>query len=82
MVQVVLTSTLSKRYTGGETRFDVAAASVRQLLRVLEERYPGLGREIEQAQALAIDGEIHQDPYLQTLDEGAEVFVLPKIGGG
>lgn len=82
MPQVVLTGTLGNRFTGGETRIEVAAASVRQLIRALDDSYPGLGAEIEQAQALAINGEIYQDPYLQRLQADDEVFVLPKIGGG
>jgi len=82
MVQVVLTSTLANRYSGGETHLDVSATSVRELLRLLNESYPGLGSEIENAQLLAIDGEIFQQAFLQKLKPGAEVFVLPKIGGG
>ena len=82
MPHIVLTSTLSNRFTEGVHRFDVSATNVRQLFRELEERYPGLGREIENAQALAIDGVIFQDPYLQSIAADAEVFVLPKLGGG
>ena len=82
MVRVVLTGTLSNRFTDGVAELDVIASNVRQLLRELESRYPGLGTEIEHAQALAIDGELYQDPYLQKLSKHAEVFVLPKIGGG
>jgi molybdopterin converting factor small subunit len=82
MAQVVLTSNLGDRFTDGETRLEVAAENVRQLLRSLEADYPGLGTEIEQAQLLAIDGEIYRDPFLQRLQPDAEVFVLPKIAGG
>ena len=82
MARVVLTSTLANRFTGGQHDLSTAAVNVRQLIRDLEERFPGLGREIEQAAALAIDGEIYQDPYSERLAEDTEVFVLPKIGGG
>jgi molybdopterin converting factor small subunit len=82
MARVILTGTLGNRYTGGETRLQVAATNVRELLRTLERSYPGLGAEIEQALALAIDGEIFQEPYLEPLHETAEVVVLPKIGAG
>lgn len=82
MAQVVLTSTLANRFTGGDTHLDVSAASVRELLKILETDYPGLGTEIENAQLLAIDGEIFQEAFLQKIKPGSEVFVLPKLGGG
>ena len=82
MARVVLTSTLANRFTDGETQFELTVSSVRQLIRELETLYPGLGNEIDQAAALAIDGEIFQDPYMEQLQDDTEVFVLPKIGGG
>lgn len=82
MAQVVLTSTLADRFCGGETHHDVSAASVREMLKILNASYPGLGSEIENAQLLAIDGEIFQEAFLQKLKPESEVFVLPKIGGG
>ena len=82
MARVVFTGTIANRYTGGAIRLNIPARNVRELLRQLEQQYPGLGEEIEQALALAIDGEIYQDPYLEALEENSEVFVLPKIGAG
>ncbi|MEZ5594564.1 MAG: MoaD/ThiS family protein [Gammaproteobacteria bacterium] len=82
MARVILTGTLGNRFTAGATRLDIPARTVRELLRQLEQHYPGLGEEIEQALALAIDGEIYQDPYLEALREDSEVFILPKIGAG
>lgn len=82
LARVVLTSTLANRFAGGRHEFQVEASSVRQLIRDLELRFPGLGKEIEQAAALAIDGEIYQDPFMERLADETEVFVLPKIGGG
>ena len=32
--------------------------------------------------AVAIDGEIFQDAYDARLEEGSEIFLIPKIGGG
>ena len=78
----MLTSTLSSQFTGGQSKLEVQASNVRQLIRDLEARFPGLGTEIELASALAIDGELYQDPYLEPLDDDTEVFVLPKITGG
>lgn len=82
MARVVLPTSLGQRYTNGETEFELAAQNVRQLIRLLDEKYPGLGHEIQEANALAIDGEIYQDPFLEEIGPDSEVFVLPKIGGG
>ena len=82
MAKVVLMSTLANRFTGGEHELDLPVRNVRELIRTLDEKYPGLGKEIDNAAALAIDGEIFQDPFMESLSETAEVFVLPKIGGG
>jgi molybdopterin converting factor small subunit len=49
---------------------------------VLEQRFPGLGEHLDRKMAFAVNGEIHQDAWFAPLDEGAEVVVLPKIGGG
>jgi hypothetical protein len=32
--------------------------------------------------AVAINGEIFQDAYTERLEPDAEVFLIPKIGGG
>ena len=82
MARVVLPVGLGQRFTNGQTEFELDARNVRQLIRLLDEKFPGLGHEIQEANALAIDGEIYQDPYLEPVGENSEVFVLPKIGGG
>ena len=81
MARVVLPTSLARQFAA-PTEQDVAAANVRQLLNALDARHPGLAREIEASMALAIDGEIYQDAWLEPLAERSEVFVVPKIGGG
>lgn len=82
MASVVLSTGLGQQFAGGETEFELEAASVRELLRVLDARFPGLGEHIERTMAIAIDGEIYADPYLQPIGADSEVYVLPKIEGG
>ena len=48
----------------------------------LDRRFPGLGRQIEESMAVAIDGEIFQDAYQASLNPDSEVVLIPKIGGG
>ena len=83
MARVLLTDSLSKQFTGGEHEFDVIALTVRKLIKELEERYPGLGAQVERGFiSVAIDGEIYQDAYLEELREDSEVTFLPAIRGG
>jgi molybdopterin converting factor small subunit len=82
MARVVLTSGLSGQYTGGETEIEVSASTFRALVRALDARFPGLGEHLEAEMAVAIDGEIFQDPFVEPIGPDSEVYFLPKIGGG
>jgi molybdopterin converting factor small subunit len=70
------------QFTGGKTEFDVQATTFRQLVRELEQKYPGLGSQVEEGMAVGIDGEIFQDAYHVELKPGSEIVLIPKIGGG
>ena len=54
----------------------------RRMVLELDRRFPGLGRQIEESMAVAIDGEIFQDAYLAPLNPDNEIYLIPKIGGG
>lgn len=82
MVKVVLTSGTAQQFTDGQTAVHVAANNVRQMVQALEAGFPGLGTAIQQTMSVAIDGVILPDPYLETVNEDSEIFILPKIGGG
>jgi molybdopterin converting factor small subunit len=83
MARVVLTDSLCKQFTGGASEFEIAASTVRTLIRELDARYPGLGAQVEDGFiSLAIDGEIHQDAFLEALRDDSEVAFLPAIRGG
>ena len=83
MPKVVLSSgSASKGFTGGLTEFEVEATNFRRLVLELERRYPGLGRQVEEGMAVAIDGEIYQDAYDARFDASSEIVLIPKIGGG
>lgn len=69
-------------FTGGILAFDVGAPSLRILLRELDERFPGLGRDIEENMAIAIDGEIFQDALDAPIREDSEIVLIPRISGG
>jgi molybdopterin converting factor small subunit len=82
MPHVVMTGIAARRFTGGESEFDVEANTVRRMIVELDRRFPGLGHQIDQGMAVAIDGEIFQDAYQQPLNPDSEVVLIPKIGGG
>ena len=82
MARVILTSGLGNQFCGGETEFNIDAADVRSLLTLLEVRFPGIKPELEREMAVAIDGEIYQDPLLEKIASDSEVYFLPRVGGG
>ena len=83
MVKVILSSGgAGEALTKGVTEFDVEATTFRRLVLELDERFPGLGRQVEACMAVAIDGEIYQDAYAAELNPGSEIVLIPKIGGG
>jgi sulfur-carrier protein len=83
MPTVVLSSgSAGQQFTNGQTEFEVEATSFRRLILELERRFPGLGKQVEESMAVAIDGEIFQDAYAAELRPGSEIYLIPKIGGG
>jgi molybdopterin synthase sulfur carrier subunit len=71
-----------QQLTGGQSELEVEADNFLRLVQELERRYPGLGRQVEESMAVAIDGTIYQDAYMAELGPDSEVVLIPKIGGG
>ena len=82
MAKVVLQREVAREFAQGETEFEITAADVRQLIRLLELKFPGIRDRLSERTAVAIDGEIFQDPLLQSIDKNSEVYFLPAIEGG
>ena len=82
MATVVLARDIARRFTGGETRIEVSANTMRALVRALDERYPGIGAVLGDGMAVAIDGQIYQDFFLEAVPPDSEVCFLPAIEGG
>jgi sulfur-carrier protein len=82
MPRVVLPLSAGQTFTAGRTELDVGARTFRQLVRELDERFPGLGKQVEEGMAIAIDGVIYQDAYAAALNEESEIYLIPKIAGG
>jgi hypothetical protein len=82
VARVSLMSWLAQRYAGGVVEHDVPGGSVRDVVRALDERFPGLGRELEHGVAVAIDGEIYQNAFLEPIGPNSEVCFMPALEGG
>lgn len=82
MPRVVISGQAARRLTGGVSEFEVEADTFRRLILELDRRFPGLGHQVEEGMAVAIDGEIYQDAYLAPLAADSEIYLIPKIGGG
>jgi molybdopterin converting factor small subunit len=68
--------------TGGVAEVEIEAATVRELIKNLDERFPGLGERLADATSVAINGEIVADAIYESLPEGAEIHFLPTLSGG
>jgi len=82
MPRVIFSGSAAGRFTGGRTELEVTATTFRRLVKELDERFPGLGKQVEDGMAVAIDGVIYQDAYAAPLAEGSEIYLIPKIAGG
>lgn len=60
----------------------VEASTIREMLRKLSERYPGLEGPIQNEVAVVVDGVIYRNDWSQVLPEGAEVFLMRRLAGG
>jgi len=75
--------------TDGRERFEVAGASLRDVIAALEDVCPRLTERLVQDGelrpdiAIAIDGSVIEDSGLyQSLAADAEIFLVPPLGGG
>jgi len=82
LASVVLSGSL-QQLAGGDALVELDAQNVKQLLRMLSERYPALAPHLEQDSfAIAIDGEIFQDIWFAPIGPDSEVHLIPAIRGG
>ena len=83
MAQVHFSSN-QRRLAGGAAQVEVEAATVRELLRKLEEMFPGIRAHLDQtsATAIAIDGDIVPDPIYEPVPPDAEVHFITPLAGG
>ena len=81
MITVKFSASL-RDLTGDDTSVEVEAATVRKLIKVLDERYPGIGERLSEGTSVAINGEILPDAIYEDIPDGAEVHFLATLAGG
>tara|TARA_Y200000002_G_scaffold213115_1_gene175920 strand:- start:244 stop:486 length:243 start_codon:yes stop_codon:yes gene_type:complete len=67
--------------TGGTRVLEITADDFRDLRLLLTEQWPDLGVLLDRC-AVAIDGQIYQDAFMESLEPDSEVFFMPRIEGG
>ena len=81
MIKVFLGSNL-KNITNGVEELEVEATSVKSLIAEMDRRYPGIADALESGFALAIDGEVIENPGYEKLEEASKVRFLSPMQGG
>lgn len=60
----------------------VEATTIREMLRKLQDQYPGLRDPIKNQVAVAVNGVIYRNDWSQEIPEGAEVLLMRRLAGG
>lgn len=71
-----------RRHVGGQERVTVEAANIRDVLKGLGDRYPGLLPTLDRGVSVSIDGKIYTEALFQPVTSQNEVVLLPRIAGG
>ena len=67
---------------GGSDALELAATSLRALMRIITSKSPRMQKHLDDGSALAINGQIYRDNWDVEIPEGAEVYLMPRIQGG
>ncbi len=81
MAKVIFPSDL-QAFTGDTAEVEVTSVNYRDLVAELSGRYPALTEEAIRKHALAIDGMIIHNPFLEAFNSDSELVFFAKIAGG
>ena len=76
-------------HCGGHATVEVQGRNLREVSNSLDAAYPGMkalltddSGEVRGEIAVAINSEVTESGLLEPVPEGAEIFLIPAIGGG
>jgi molybdopterin synthase sulfur carrier subunit len=84
----VIIPALLRKFTNGLDRADVRGQTIRELVRNLDARFPGIGDQlidngdIKASIAVSIDGDVATGGVLDSVGDDSEVHFIPALGGG
>ncbi len=81
MVKVHIWGSLA-RATDDRTEVEIEAATLRELLDGLAERYPAIRPQLERGVSVAIDGKVYNDSWFTPIRPDSEVVLLARLKGG
>ncbi|NNG04679.1 MAG: MoaD/ThiS family protein [Inquilinus sp.] len=81
MVRVTLAGPLQAA-AGGQSEFELEAATIRELLTRLGKDHPKLKPILDEGVTVAIDGELYRRAWFQPIPPDSEVYILPRMAGG
>ena len=81
MLEVQVSGTL-RDAVGGAASIQVEAATIRELMNILVDRYPAMQSRIDEGVAVSINGNIFRDKWAEPIPADAEVFLMPRLAGG
>jgi len=71
-----------RRRVGGHKVLEIDASTVRELVAVLEDRFPAVKEAGLEGMAVAIDGEVMPNADFEHIGPDTEVYFLAAISGG
>ena len=87
MAKVFIPS-LMQELTDRQTQLDIQGSTVREIIKELDQSYPGVkdrlmdGFKLKGNINVAVDGEVSPIGVLAKVQENSEVHFLPALGGG
>jgi len=69
-------------YCNNHRQLEIPASTYRELVQLLDDRFPGIGPVLMERVAVAIDGHICHEPYLEKIAANSEVYFLHPIAAG
>lgn len=84
----VFIPSLLRKFTGGVESTEVAGRTVGEVIRNLDQQFPGFRNQVvenddlKSSLAVSVDGDLAVGGLLEQVRESSEIHFVPAIGGG